>query len=73
MQQQAKHQMSEAEEELAAELRTSGLTGWSRLHGNMSALLEVKVALPDGEQALPMSLSARSGKPSGPARSKGGL
>jgi pepF/M3 family oligoendopeptidase len=55
MQQQARHQMSEAEEELASELRTAGLTGWARLHGNMSALLEVKVALPEGEEALPMS------------------
>jgi pepF/M3 family oligoendopeptidase len=52
---QARHQMPEGEEELATELRTSGLTGWSRLHGNMSALLEVKVALPDGEKSLPMS------------------
>ena len=55
MQQQALHQMSEAEEELTTELRTAGLTGWARLHGNMSALLEVRVALPDGEQTLPMS------------------
>ena len=55
MREQAAHQMSEAEEELATELRTAGLIGWSRLHGNMSALLEVKVALPDGEQTLPMS------------------
>jgi oligoendopeptidase F len=55
MQQQACHQMSEVEEELATELRTAGLTGWARLHGNMSALLEVRVALPEGEQILPMS------------------
>src|SRR6185437_413012 len=55
MEEQARHQMTEAEEELATELRTAGLTGWARLHGNMSALLEVKVALPDGEQVLPMS------------------
>ncbi len=55
MQQQATRQMSEAEEELASELATAGLTGWARLHGNMSALLEVKVALPEGEETLPMS------------------
>ncbi len=55
MKQQAAHQMTEAEEELATELRTAGLTGWSHLHGNMSALLEVQVALPSGEQTLPMS------------------
>jgi oligoendopeptidase F len=53
--QQARRQMSDPEEELATELRTAGLTGWSRLHGNMSALLEVNVALPGGEQVLPMS------------------
>jgi len=55
MQQKAAHQMSEEEEELASELRTSGLTGWSRLHGNMSALLQVPVDLPSGRQSLPMS------------------
>jgi pepF/M3 family oligoendopeptidase len=55
LREQARHQMSEAEEELATELRTAGLTGWARLHGNMSALLEVKVAMPDGERSLPMS------------------
>ena len=55
MREQALHQMTEAEEELASELRTSGLTGWHRLHGNMSALLEVNVELPEGEQTLPMS------------------
>ncbi len=55
MQQQAERQMPECEEELASELRTVGLTGWARLHGNMSALLEVKVALPRGEETLPMS------------------
>ena len=55
MQQQARRQMPEGEEELAAELGTAGLTGWARLHGNLSALLEVKVALPEGEVTLPMS------------------
>lgn len=55
MKQQAAHQMSEGEEELASDLRTSGLTGWARLHDNVSALLEVRVALPEGEQVLPMS------------------
>lgn len=52
---QAQHQMSEGEEELASELRTSGLIGWSRLHGSMSALLEVSVPLPTGTESLPMS------------------
>ena len=52
---QATHQMSETEEELASELSTSALTGWVKLHGNMSALLAPKVQMPDGEKALPMS------------------
>lgn len=52
---QARHQMPEGEEALAAELRASASTGWSRLHGEMSALLPVPVPLPEGEQILPMS------------------
>ena len=52
---QATHQMSETEETLASELSTSALTGWVKLHGNMSALLAPKVALPEGEKSLPMS------------------
>ncbi len=52
---QAQHQMAESEEDLAAELSTSGLTGWVKLHGNMSALLTPIVALPEGDIAMPMS------------------
>jgi len=47
----AVHQMSEAEENLAAQLRNSGLTGWARLHGNMTSLLTAEVR---GDR-LPMS------------------
>lgn len=53
--QTARHQMSEAEEALASDLQPTGLSGWVRLHSDVSALLEVTVALPAGEQRLPMS------------------
>ncbi|GHF32039.1 pepF/M3 family oligoendopeptidase [Deinococcus metalli] len=35
----ARHQMSPAEEDLAARLRPSGAGGWAKLHGNVSAVL----------------------------------
>lgn len=50
-----KHQMSEAEENLASALRPMGLSGWAKLHNNISALLTSAVAMPDGEKVLPMS------------------
>lgn len=53
--QTARHQMSEAEEALASDLQPTGLSGWVRLHSDVSALLEVTVPLPAGEQRLPMS------------------
>ncbi len=54
-QDRARHQMSEDEECLAAELRPAGLLGWARMHGNMSALLTAEVPV-DGEvRVLPMS------------------
>lgn len=53
--QSAAHQMSEAEEALASDLQPTGLSGWVRLHSDVTALLEVTVPLPDGEQRLPMS------------------
>lgn len=52
---QAQHQMSEAEENLAAELRSSAMTGWARLHGNMSALLSIPVEMDGKPITLPMS------------------
>lgn len=51
----AAHQMTEAEENLAAALRPASTAGWSQLHGNMSALLSVPVTLNGVEKVLPMS------------------
>ncbi len=56
---QARHQMSEVEEGLHAELAPSGIVGWAKLHGNLTALLTVKVAVNGEERLLPMS-SVRS-------------
>jgi pepF/M3 family oligoendopeptidase len=52
---QARHQMEEGEEALAAELLPAGLTGWVRLHDDLSALLQVTLTLRGKEQTLPMS------------------
>ncbi len=52
---EAEHQMSPAEEDLAAELRPTGSMAWMRLHGNFTSQLLVKV---DGQpQELPMSMT----------------
>jgi pepF/M3 family oligoendopeptidase len=51
----ATHQMSPAEEALAAELNISSGSAWSKLHGNVSSRLMVHVDLPDGQRVLPMS------------------
>ena len=51
----AQHQMPEAEEALAAELRPSGINGWARLHGNTSALLTASVRVGGEERTLPIS------------------
>ena len=52
---QARHQMSEAEESLAAELSTSGISAWSKLHGNITALLTANVQVGSETKTLPMS------------------
>ena len=52
---QARHQMSEAEESLAAELSTSGVSAWAKLHGSMTALLTANVAINGEAKILPMS------------------
>jgi oligoendopeptidase F len=44
----AAHQMSEAEEGLAADLRLSGSSAWARLHGEVTARLTAAVAPSDG-------------------------
>ena len=53
------HQMPEGEESLAAELRTSGVSAWAKLHGTLTALLTAVVSKDGQEQTLPMS-SVRS-------------
>ncbi len=53
----AEHQMSEAEEGLAADLRLTGSMAWARLHGEITSRLTAQVA--DGKggvETLPMSL-----------------
>lgn len=52
----AGHQMSRGEEELAAALNLPGAEAWSKLHSNVTSLLKVGVAFPDGTtETLPMS------------------
>ncbi|HEY8745565.1 MAG TPA: M3 family oligoendopeptidase [Chloroflexota bacterium] len=52
----AQHQMSEAEEDLAAHLNLSSGTAWAKLHGNITSRLIVTVPMPDGTTpTLPMS------------------
>jgi pepF/M3 family oligoendopeptidase len=50
-----KHQMNEAEENLASALRPMGLSGWAKLHTNMSALLTANVEVRGETKTLPMS------------------
>src|SRR5436853_442600 len=51
----ARHQMMEGEEDLAADLLPCGLSGWARLHHNISALLTATLTIRGEEQTLPMS------------------
>ncbi|RLE16236.1 MAG: oligoendopeptidase F, partial [Actinobacteria bacterium] len=50
----AEHQMSEAEEHLAAELATTGSAAWGRLQNDVTSQLNVDVSLPEGTQQLSM-------------------
>jgi len=50
----ATHQMSEAEEHLAAELETTGSSAWGRLHADVTSQLTAVVELPAGAVTLPM-------------------
>jgi pepF/M3 family oligoendopeptidase len=50
----AEHQMSEAEEHLAAELSLTGSSAWARLHADVTSQLTTEVELPDGVRVLPM-------------------
>jgi len=69
--QAAEHQMTEAEEGLAADLRLSGSMAWARLHGEMTSRLTARVPSPstgptdagptgdgtgDTHETLPMSV-----------------
>ncbi|MBI1755707.1 MAG: M3 family oligoendopeptidase [Fimbriimonas ginsengisoli] len=51
----ARHQMSPAEEELAAELQPIAGAAWEKLYGNVSSLIQTTVPLPEGDRVLPMS------------------
>ena len=50
----AEHQMSEAEEHLAAELSVTGAGAWGRLQNDVTSQLTADVELPDGTITLPM-------------------
>ena len=52
---EAEHQMSEAEEALAAALNASGGSAWAKLHGNITARLEVPLTVKGEAKTLPMS------------------
>jgi pepF/M3 family oligoendopeptidase len=54
-QETALHQMPEPVEALASDLSPVGLSGWVRLHADVSALLEVTLTLGGVEKRLPMS------------------
>jgi pepF/M3 family oligoendopeptidase len=50
----AEHQMTEAEEHLAAELAVTGSSAWARLHNDVTSQLTATVELPTGTATLPM-------------------
>lgn len=50
----SEHQMSEAEENLSAELTTTGAGAWGRLQREITSQLSAEVALGDGVERLPM-------------------
>ena len=53
--QAAEHQMSPAEEELAAELNLAAGNAWEKLHDNLSSQIMVPITIDGEERALPMS------------------
>ena len=55
LQARAEHQMSEPEENLYAELSTTGSSAWGRLQGDIASQLKTTVNLPDGAKELPMA------------------
>jgi oligoendopeptidase F len=52
---QASHQMSAAEEELAAELYPSGGGGWTKLHQTITSQIMVPIELDGVQKTLPMT------------------
>ena len=52
---EADHQMSPAEEELAAQLGPSGTVAWSKLHTNLTSQLVVPLVLKGKRQELPLT------------------
>jgi pepF/M3 family oligoendopeptidase len=60
----ARHQMSEAEEDLAAELSLTGGRAWAKLHADVTARLTATI---DGEQ-IPMSIVRAMATDPDPAR-----
>lgn len=50
----AEHQMTEAEEHLAAELSLTGSSAWARLHADVTSQLTTEVTLPGGVRTMPM-------------------
>lgn len=50
----AEHQMTEAEEALAADMGLTGAQAWSRLFHDQTSAMAVDVDLPDGVQRLPI-------------------
>jgi oligoendopeptidase F len=50
----ARHQMSEPEEGLYAELSTTGSSAWYRLHSDVTSQLSTELDLGDGVERLPM-------------------
>ena len=50
----AEHQMTEAEEHLAAELSLTGSSAWGRLHADVTSQLTTEVAFPTGTRTMPM-------------------
>ena len=51
----AAHQMSETDEGLYAELSNTGSSAWERLHSDITSQLTEAVALPSGDERLPMA------------------
>jgi oligoendopeptidase F len=51
----AAHQMSEAEEHLAAELSLTGSSAWGRLQADVTSQLATIIDFPDGSRSLPMT------------------